>query len=83
MKALLAVGNRLLAQSPESGALPQLYAATAPDVASGDFIGPDGLGELRGHPARVKPAAYGRDPAVAARLWTVSEELTGVRYTFQ
>ncbi|MFC9970685.1 hypothetical protein ACFVH6_07255 [Spirillospora sp. NPDC127200] len=43
-----------LAQSPDQGALPQLYAATAPGVVSGHFIGPDGMAELRGAPKRVR-----------------------------
>ncbi|WP_030752400.1 oxidoreductase [Streptomyces griseus] len=74
------IGNPLLAQRPERGALPQLYAATAPDAAGGEFIGPDGLGELRGSPTRVKPSAAAADPEAGRRLWDLSEELTGVRY---
>ncbi|MFI8367565.1 oxidoreductase [Streptomyces sp. NPDC085466] len=74
------IGNPLLAQRPERGALPQLYAATAPDVAGGEFIGPDGPGELRGSPTRVKPSATAADPEAGRRLWDLSEELTGVRY---
>ncbi len=46
---------RPLAQRPEAGALPQLYAATAPEARGGDLIGPDGRGELRGAPTRVEP----------------------------
>ena len=80
MKAVMAVGNRLIAQTPERGALPTLYAATAPDVEGGQYIGPDGFGELRGHPKRVEVIAEGRDRAVGRRLWAVSEELTGVIY---
>ncbi|MER5734984.1 MULTISPECIES: oxidoreductase [unclassified Streptomyces] len=74
------IGNPLLAQRPERGALPQLYAATAPEAAGGDFIGPDGPGELRGSPVRVKPSAAAADPETGRRLWDLSEELTGVRY---
>ena len=62
------------------GALPTLYAATAPDVQGGDYYGPDGFQELRGSPTKVKVIAEGRDPAVGRRLWEVSEELTGVEY---
>jgi hypothetical protein len=76
------VGNPLLAQPPERGALPQLYAATAPGVASGDFIGPGGPAELRGAPTRVPLAPTAADPATGRRLWDVSERLTGVRYAF-
>ncbi len=80
MKAFLAVGNRMLAQSAEQGALPTLYAATAPDVEGGEYYGPDGFREARGRPTQVKVIAEGRDPAVGGRLWQVSEELTGVEY---
>ena len=80
MKALLAVGNKLLAQSADQGALPQLYAATAPDVEGGEFIGPGGFMEARGHPTVVNPVGRARDEQTARRLWDVSEELTGVSY---
>ncbi|MEV8586981.1 oxidoreductase [Streptomyces sp. NPDC051180] len=73
------IGNPLLAQRPERGALPQLYAATDPSVESGEFIGPDGLGELRGAPARVRLSAAAADPGTGRRLWELSEKLTGVR----
>jgi NAD(P)-dependent dehydrogenase (short-subunit alcohol dehydrogenase family) len=77
---IMKVGNALFAQSAEMGALPQLYAATAPGVAGGDFIGPDGLGEQRGHPTVVHGSRASADTAAAARLWEVSEDLTGVTY---
>jgi NAD(P)-dependent dehydrogenase (short-subunit alcohol dehydrogenase family) len=72
--------NVLVAQSADKGALPTLYAATEPDLEGGSFIGPDGWQEARGHPTIVKarPSAY--DTEAAARLWEVSEELTGVRF---
>ncbi|MGI5171241.1 oxidoreductase [Spirillospora sp. CA-253888] len=65
-----------LAQSPDQGALPQLYAATAPDAASGHFIGPDGMAELRGAPKRVQLAPRATDPETGRRLWELSERLT-------
>ncbi len=80
VKAVLAISNRVLAQSAERGALPTLYAATAPRVEGGEYYGPDGRGEFRGFPKRVEaiPAAY--DPDIGSRLWSLSEELTGVHY---
>lgn len=72
--------NKVLAQSAAMGALPTLYAATYPAIRSGDYVGPDGFGEQRGHPKLVGMTASARDDAVANRLWTVSEDLTGVRY---
>jgi NAD(P)-dependent dehydrogenase (short-subunit alcohol dehydrogenase family) len=74
----MALGNRLLAQSAEMGALPTLYAATAPDVAGGDYYGPDRLGEMRGHPQRVRSSKASRDEVLARSLWNRAVELTGV-----
>lgn len=74
------VGNPLLAQRPERGALPQLYAATDPSVAGGEFIGPDGMGELRGAPTRVRLSEAAGDPGTGRRLWEESERLTGVSF---
>ncbi len=74
------MGNRFVAQSSAMGALPELFAATGPGAESGQFIGPDGRGEMKGHPTVVRPVASAEDPATARRLWELSEELTGVRY---
>jgi NAD(P)-dependent dehydrogenase (short-subunit alcohol dehydrogenase family) len=81
-KGIMGVTNKLLAQSGDMGALPSLYAATEPGVAGGSFVGPDGFLEQRGYPHVVtgKKSAYDED--AARRLWEVSEELTGVRYSF-
>jgi NAD(P)-dependent dehydrogenase (short-subunit alcohol dehydrogenase family) len=78
----MALTNRLIAQSAEMGALPALYAATAPDVPGGSFVGPDGFLEQRGYPHLVSAAGKAYDQNAARRLWEVSEELTGVRYAF-
>lgn len=69
-----------LGQPAQAGALPTLYAATAPDAQAGGFYGPGGFGEMKGPPApaTVKPAA--QNPADAERLWTLTEELTGTRF---
>ncbi|MFJ3777187.1 oxidoreductase [Streptomyces sp. NPDC090075] len=77
---LTKITNRLAAQDAATGALPQLYAATAPGVESGQFFGPDGFRELRGHPKVVEPDPAAEDPETARRLWQLSEDLTGVRY---
>jgi NAD(P)-dependent dehydrogenase (short-subunit alcohol dehydrogenase family) len=74
------LGNWLLGQSPAMGALPTLYAATAPGLAGGELIGPSRLFESRGYPGVVRPAKRGCDDEVARRLWDVSEELTGVTF---
>ncbi|MEV0323205.1 oxidoreductase [Streptomyces sp. NPDC050658] len=72
----------LFAQPPARGAWSQLYAATEPAVAGGQFIGPDGMGELRGRPKLVEAAPAATDPGTGRRLWELSEELTEVRFAF-
>ena len=73
--------ERFFLQSAAMGALPTLRAATDPGVIGGDYFGPDGLGEQRGHPKRVGTSSRARDMDVARRLWDVSVELTGVPYS--
>lgn len=72
--------TRLMAQAPAMGALPALYAATSPDVSGGDYIGPDGFKQLGGYPAKVDCRAEAQDPRLCARLWNLSEQLTGIKY---
>jgi NAD(P)-dependent dehydrogenase (short-subunit alcohol dehydrogenase family) len=77
--AIMAVVNRVWAQSEEMGALPTLYAATA-DLPGDTYVGPDSLGEQRGHPKVVGRSGAAHDEATAQRLWELSEELTGVAF---
>jgi NAD(P)-dependent dehydrogenase (short-subunit alcohol dehydrogenase family) len=70
----------VLMQNDEAGALPTLYAATSPDAQGGEYIGPEGVQELKGSPVVVQPRPQALDVAVGERLWAVSEELTGVHY---
>ncbi len=71
----------VIGQPAARGALPLLFAATAQEAEGGAYYGPDGIWELHGHPARADIAAQARDTAAAARLWSVSEALTGVDCT--
>jgi NAD(P)-dependent dehydrogenase (short-subunit alcohol dehydrogenase family) len=64
----------------EMGALPTLRAATDPTVKGGQYYGPDGFKELRGHPKLVDSTKQSKDVAIQNRLWQVSEELTGVTF---
>jgi NAD(P)-dependent dehydrogenase (short-subunit alcohol dehydrogenase family) len=73
------VGNRVIAQDEQAGALPTLYAAAA-DVPGDSFAGPDGLMEMRGKPKLVGRSKAAGDADAARRLWDASEELTGVRF---
>ncbi len=75
--------NPIFAQTTEMGALPTLYAATAPDVQGGDYFGPGGFLEMRDYPKKVGSSARSHDEGVARRLWQVSEQLSGVQYEMQ
>ncbi len=69
-----------MAQDADMGALPTLRAATDPSVQGGQYFGPDGFGEQRGHPKLVHSSKQSHDEQLQKRLWTASEELTGVTY---
>jgi NAD(P)-dependent dehydrogenase (short-subunit alcohol dehydrogenase family) len=79
---LMAIGNKLLAQSDEMGALPTLYAATQ-DLPGGSYVGPDGFQEQRGHPTLVGRSGRASNAGDARTLWELSEELTGVSFPLQ
>lgn len=68
----------LLMQNDAMGALPTEYAATSPDVHGGEYIGPDGMGEIKGYPKVVQPRPQALDEASGKQLWSASERLTGV-----
>ena len=76
---LMEIGNRVFAQPAEAGALPSLYAATAPDVRPDSFFGPR-IAMWRGAPAPSWRAPWTLNDAMGQRLWAASEELTGVVY---
>ncbi len=73
---------RVVGQSAAMGALPILYAATAPNARGGAYYGPGGPRETKGYPGEAKIEPQALDRETAQRLWNVSEELTGVRYRF-
>ncbi len=77
----MSMGNAVFAQPADRGALPSLYAATAAGVVSGDYIGPDGFQQMRGYPTKVGCRTAAKNVALAQRLWKVSEEATGVRFS--
>ncbi|GAA3716601.1 oxidoreductase [Nonomuraea antimicrobica] len=77
--ALNRIVMRAVAQDNKAGALPTLYAAVQ-DLPGASYVGPDGFGEVRGAPTLVGRSPAASDPATARRLWTVSEELTGVTF---
>jgi NAD(P)-dependent dehydrogenase (short-subunit alcohol dehydrogenase family) len=69
---------KLGCQSVEDGALPQLYAATAPDVRSGEFFGPRWALEMWGSPTRIPMRSAATDPALGSALWELTASLTGI-----
>jgi NAD(P)-dependent dehydrogenase (short-subunit alcohol dehydrogenase family) len=70
----------LLVGTPETAALPALFAATSPEARGGLFYGPSGVGHLGGGPAEQPLYSRLRSPEDAARVWRVSQELTGVPF---
>lgn len=78
LSGVMKVANRTIAQDDAAGALPTLFAASQ-DLPGAAYVGPDGLGEWRGAPVLVGRTSRASDPEAAKRLWTLSEELTGVR----
>jgi NAD(P)-dependent dehydrogenase (short-subunit alcohol dehydrogenase family) len=73
--------NPVGGQSPAMGALPQLYAATSPDMVAGDYVGPGGLMRARGYPKKQRSNQLSYDAEAMRKLWEASEQLTGVRYS--
>jgi NAD(P)-dependent dehydrogenase (short-subunit alcohol dehydrogenase family) len=74
--------ERFVGHTTEQAALPTLYAATQPEVKSGEFYAPTGRRELRGAPGRVPLPPAAEDAAVATNLWDYSERVTGVHFQF-
>lgn len=72
--------NHFVAMKPPQGALPTLRAATDPEAVGGDYYGPNGFLQIRGYPKRISMVKQAQDTGDAARLWEISEELTGVSY---
>jgi NAD(P)-dependent dehydrogenase (short-subunit alcohol dehydrogenase family) len=73
--------GRVVSQSAANGALPALFAASSANVEPGGFYGPSGIFELAGPPRVAHVSKRALDPAVAQRLWKVSQQLTGVKWT--
>jgi NAD(P)-dependent dehydrogenase (short-subunit alcohol dehydrogenase family) len=80
LRAVMQIGNLLIAQSAARGALDELYAAVAPSAESGKVYGPDGFREMRGYPVESEPDPAAKNEDTARRLWDLSEKLTGVTW---
>ena len=77
---LLSIFFPLVGQSASDGALPTLYAALGSDIKGGDYCGPRSMWQMRGAPIKVGSNRRSRDEAAGAKLWQMSERLTGVEY---
>jgi NAD(P)-dependent dehydrogenase (short-subunit alcohol dehydrogenase family) len=75
-----ALMTHVFAQSAAQGALPTLAAATFPGLIGNSYVGPSGVGEMRGTPRLVRARSLAYDQTLAANLWNVSVELTGVAW---
>jgi len=80
MAIVSGVVGLVASQSAAEGALPTLLAATAPEARPGGYYGPKDMMELKGPPVPARVAKPAQDEAAARRLWSVSEDLTGVRF---
>lgn len=79
-RAMYRVARPFITQSASMGALPSLRAATDPAVRGGQFLGPSKALQTRGAPCVVKSNARSHDATAQRRLWSISEELTGVTF---
>ena len=74
------VMNALAGMPVEKGALPNLFAATAPEAKGGEYYGPSGFMEIWGGPGPSKISQKAKDLEVAKQLWTLSEELVNLKF---
>jgi hypothetical protein len=77
---MMKAANTVVAQDAEKGALPMLYAATSEKIEGGEYIGPDGLKNMRGYPEEQESSLESQDKDVAEALWNRSEVLTDVDF---
>lgn len=80
-RALIGIGNVLFAQSAERGAWPTVLCAADADATAGRYYGPTRMGELRGPVGDCALAGQATDADAAAKLWALSEEAVGHRWT--
>jgi NAD(P)-dependent dehydrogenase (short-subunit alcohol dehydrogenase family) len=80
LRTIIPIAKLIMGQSAAAGALPTLMAATMPGVKGGQYFGPQGFKEFKGRPGPGKIESQAFDAAVAAKLWNLSEGMTGVTY---
>ncbi len=80
MRGLSRIIGPLFFNSPAAGALPTLRAALDKNAIGGTYFGPDGKNEIKGKPVQVDSSNISKDEVIASKLWTLSEQLTGIKY---
>ncbi len=80
LRVMMAVLRPIVSQDAARGALPTLLAATSPEATPGGYYGPQGFREMKGEPGVAKIPAAAKDAAVAKKLWSETERLTGVTF---
>ncbi|UDY23246.1 oxidoreductase [Nocardioides sp. Kera G14] len=75
LSRMLNKSYRIMAQDAAGGARPTLMAATA-QLPGGTYVGPGGPAEIAGAPRIVRSTRLSHDTDAAARLWSLSEEVT-------
>jgi NAD(P)-dependent dehydrogenase (short-subunit alcohol dehydrogenase family) len=76
--AIMWIGDHVIAQKAEKGVLPQLFAATAPEIQGGEYLGPRGLGGFRGYPVIRRPLATALESQVGTDLWNLTAKLVNL-----
>ncbi len=79
---MVAIMNKVIAQSVDMGTLPILRAALEQNLAGAEYFGPTKMMETRGYPVIVESSPKSRDKELAKKLWAKTEELTGFKYRF-
>ena len=80
VRGLAKIIGPFIFNSTADGALPTLRAALDENAKGGEYYGPDGKNEMKGKPVKVDSKDNTKDKEKAARLWSLSEELTGIKY---
>ena len=83
LKGLLTqIATKLKAQSAQQGAWPSLYAATSPDIKSGQFYGPNGKNEYKGHPIQLQPPVFVQNKQFQSDFFDYSQQQTNTQFQF-
>lgn len=82
-RLLMPIFSIIISQSAAKGALPSIRASVDPDVKGGDYYGPCGFMEMKGHPVKTESSEVSHNKEHAKKLWEISEKLTKVKFDFK